>query len=166
MRQTTLCYIECEGQYLMLHRVKKEHDASQGKWIGVGGKCEDGESPDECMLREVYEETGLHITRWRYRGIVTFVSSEWPNEYMHLFTADTFEGTLRSCDEGDLQWVMKTELFNLPMWVGDHIFLRLIMDDRQPFFSLKLVYEGERLASGKLDGRTIDVPHGMSEQTD
>ena len=157
MKQTTLCYIEHDGQYLMLHRVKKQHDASQGKWIGVGGKCEADESPDECMLREVKEETGLEITSWRYRGIVTFISDIWPCEYMHLFTADQWTGNLTDCDEGNLQWIDKQKIFDLQLWPGDRIFLRLIMDSNQTFFSLKLVYKGDDLVSARLDGKTINV---------
>lgn len=139
----------------MLHRVKKENDASQGKWIGVGGKCEANESPDECMLREVREETGLTVTNWRYRGIVTFISNIWPCEYMHLFTADRWEGCETDCDEGDLQWIDKERLFDLTLWPGDRIFLRLLMDQEQPFFSLKLVYSGDDLVSAKLDGKPL-----------
>ena len=157
MKQTTLCYLERGDQYLMLHRVKKENDASHDKWIGVGGKCEADESPDECMLREVQEETGLTVTSWRYRGIVTFISDVWPCEYMHLFTADRWEGSETDCDEGDLQWIDKERLFGLTLWPGDRIFLRLIMDPNQPFFSLKLVYRGDDLVSAKLDGSPLPV---------
>ena len=169
MKQTTLCYIERDGQYLMLHRVKKRNDASHDKWIGVGGKCEADESPDECMLREVREETGLTVTSWRYRGIVTFISDVWPCEYMHLFTADRWRTDASSanddgaaeelpeCDEGDLQWIGKEELFNLTLWPGDRIFLRLIMDPQQPFFSLKLVYKGDDLLAAKLDGKILSL---------
>lgn len=155
MKQTTLCYIDNGDSYLMLHRVKKEHDASHGKWIGVGGKCEADESPDECMLREVTEETGLDIQRWQYRGIVTFISDVWPCEYMHLFTATEWSGTQTDCDEGDLQWVDKDKLFDLNLWEGDRLFLRLLMDPRQPFFSLKLTYRGDTLASAKLNGQPL-----------
>lgn len=173
MKQTTLCYIERDGQYLMLHRVKKQNDASHDKWIGVGGKCEADESPDECMLREVKEETGLTVTSWRYRGIVTFISDVWPCEYMHLFTADQWldpaasakadgvqadvAAPLPECDEGDLQWIDKEELFSLTLWPGDRIFLRLIMDPGRPFFSLKLVYRGDDLVAAKLDGKELAV---------
>ena len=157
MKQTTLCYIQQGGQWLMLHRVKKAHDASQGKWIGVGGKCEADESPDECMLREVSEETGLNITSWRYRGIVTFISDIWPCEYMHLFTADQWTGTLTVCDEGDLAWIDHDKIFDLSLWPGDRIFLKLLMDQSQPFFSLKLIYRGDDLVSARLDGRDIPV---------
>ena len=155
MKQTTLCYLQRDNCYLMLHRVKKENDASHDKWIGVGGKCEADESPDECMLREVGEETGLTVTQWRYRGIVTFISDIWPCEYMHLFTATQWEGSLTDCDEGDLQWVPIARLEELNLWEGDKIFLRLLRDPAQPFFSLKLIYQGDDLISAKLDGRKL-----------
>ncbi|MBO4307067.1 MAG: 8-oxo-dGTP diphosphatase [Bacteroidales bacterium] len=157
MKQTTLCYLERDDQYLMLHRVKKQNDASHDKWIGVGGKCEADESPDECMLREVREETGLTVTSWRYRGIVTFISDIWPCEYMHLFTADQWSGNETKCDEGDLQWIEKGDIFDLTLWPGDRIFLCLIMDPSQPFFSLKLVYKGDDLVSAKLDGKPLSL---------
>ena len=154
MKNTSLCYIERDGCYLMLHRTKKVNDENHDKWIGVGGKFEEGESPEECMLREVKEETGLTLTAWRYRGIVTFVSDEWGGEYMHLFTADGYSGELKSCDEGELEWVEKQRLPALPIWEGDKIFLRLL-DSAQPFFSLKLCYAGERLVSATLDGKAM-----------
>ena len=154
MKNTSLCYIEREGKYLMLHRTKKVNDENHDKWIGVGGKFEEGESPEECMLREVQEETGLTLTAWRYRGIVTFVSDEWGGEYMHLFTADGYAGQIRSCDEGELEWIEKQRLQALPIWEGDKIFLRLL-DSEQPFFSLKLRYEGERLVAAALDGKAM-----------
>ena len=154
-RQTTLCYLDRDGRYLMLHRVKKAHDASHDKWIGIGGKCEADESPDECMLREVREETGLELRSWQYRGIVTFISDVWPCEYMHLFTATEWGGEEIVCDEGDLEWVDKERLFDLNLWEGDKIFLRLLMDPQQPFFSLKLVYRGDDLVSAKLDGKVL-----------
>ena len=156
MENTTLCYIERDGAYLMLHRVKKEHDENRDKWIGVGGKFEDKESPEDCLLREVREETGLTLTRYAYRGIVTFVSDLWSTEYMHLFTADGFTGDLRACDEGDLEWVPKARIADLPIWAGDKIFLRLLTED-VPFFSLKLCYEGERLVQAVLDGRALPL---------
>ena len=154
MKQTTLCYIDNGESYLMLHRVKKANDASHGKWIGVGGKCEADESPDECMLREVKEETGLEITRWHYRGIVTFISNTWPNEYMHLFTASDWHGEpdMTIDDEGTLAWIPKSDLMGLNLWEGDKIFLRLLLDESQPFFSLKLVYENDEMTSAKLNG--------------
>ena len=155
MKNTTLCYIENErGDYLMLHRVKKENDCNRDKWIGVGGKFEDGESPEECVLRETLEETGLTLTDWRYRGIVTFVSDRWETEYMHLFTATGWTGRLHECDEGVLEWVSREQFRELPQWEGDRIFLRLIEEDA-PFFSLKLRYEGEHLAYAALNGKEL-----------
>ena len=155
MRNTTLCYLERGRDYLMLHRVKKELDENKDKWIGIGGKFQEGESPEDCLLREVREETGLRLTSWRYRGIVTFVSDEWGTEYMHLFTSDGWEGTLRQdCDEGVLEWIDREKLLKLPIWEGDKIFLRLL-DEDAPFFSLKLRYEGERLADAVLNGEMI-----------
>lgn len=155
MRNTTLCYLERGRDYLMLHRVKKTIDENKDKWIGIGGKFEEGESPEDCLLREVREETGLRLLRWRYRGIVTFVSDEWGTEYMHLFTSDAFEGCLRTdCDEGELEWVDRDRLLSLPIWEGDKIFLRLL-DEDVPFFSLKLRYEGDRLAEAVLNGKTL-----------
>lgn len=151
---TTLCYIEREDQYLMLHRIKKENDLNQDKWIGVGGKFLDQESPEDCVLREVLEETGLTLTDYRYRGIVTFVSDRWPTEYMHLFTATGFTGELIDCEEGVLEWIAKERLLQLPLWEGDKIFLRLL-DTDQPFFSLKLVYAGDRLTGAWLNGKPI-----------
>ena len=156
MKNTSLCYIERDGKYLMLHRTKKVNDENHDKWIGVGGKFEEGESPEECMLREVQEETGLTLTAWRYRGIVTFVSNEWSGEYMHLFTADGYSGELISCEEGELEWVEKERLYSLPIWEGDKIFLRLL-DSGRPFFSLKLRYEGERLVAAALDGKAMTL---------
>lgn len=143
---TTLCYLERDGKYLVLHRTKKEHDENGGKWIGVGGKFEFGESPEECAMREVKEETGLTMLNPRFRGIVTFVSDEWGVEYMHLFTCTEFAGDLTlDCDEGELVWLPKTELLGKNLWEGDRLFL-YALDERQDFFSLKLRYEGERLA--------------------
>ena len=156
MKNTSLCYIERDGCYLMLHRTKKVNDENHDKWIGVGGKFEEGESPEEGMLREVQEETGLTLTQWRYRGIVTFVSNEWGGEYMHLFTADGYSGELKSCEEGELEWVEKERLYSLPIWEGDKIFLRLL-DSGRPFFSLKFCYEGERLVSAALDGKAMTL---------
>ena len=156
MKNTTLCYIRRGDEILLLHRIKKEHDENEGKWIGVGGKIEEGESPDECLLREVREETGLRLTDWRCRGIVTFVSDRWEGEYMHLFTADGFEGALSDCDEGELKWIPRSQIPTLPQWEGDRIFLGLIEDDA-PFFHLKLCYEGDRLTRAVLDGRLIPI---------
>ncbi len=151
---TTLCYIEKDEKYLMLHRVKKENDLNKDKWIGVGGKFEPGETPEECLLREVKEETGLTLTSYKFRGIITFISDEWGVEYMHLFTADAYEGELpeqamRDCDEGELVWVPKTEIKQLHLWEGDKIFLQLL-DERDDFFSLKLRYEGDTLVESVL----------------
>ncbi len=154
MINTSLCYIERGEQYLMLHRVKKQNDQNHDKWIGIGGKFEPGESPEDCVLREVREETGLTLTHWRYCGIVTFVLADW-TEYMHLFCADGFEGTLRECDEGVLEWIDKSALRALPMWEGDKIFLDL-MQAHRPFFSLKLVYdEADVLRAAVLDGKPL-----------
>ena len=155
MRNTTLCYIRRGGDTLLLHRVKKENDENRDKWVGIGGKFEEGESPEDCLLREVREETGLTLDAWRYRGIVTFVSNEWGTEYMHLFTADAWEGSLRQdCDEGVLEWIDREKLLSLPIWEGDKIFLRLL-DQDAPFFSLKLRYSGDRLAKAVLNGKHI-----------
>ena len=154
-RNTTLCYIEKDGAYLMLHRIKKENDENRDKWIGIGGKFERGESPEDCMLREVLEETGLTLFDYRYRGIVTFVSNQFDTtEYMHLFTASCFAGEIKECDEGDLCWLPKEDLYRLPMWAGDRIFLDLL-DTDEPFFSLKLVYNGETLEGAWLNGKKI-----------
>ena len=155
MINTTLCYIQKGEEYLMLHRVKKENDLNHDKWIGIGGKFEDKESPEDCLLREVREETGLTLTNYRYRGIVTFVSDRWPTEYMHLFTAGGYTGTLKECDEGVLEWVPKRRLLELPHWEGDAIFLNLIDREDQPFFSLKLCYEGDTLVEAVLDGNHL-----------
>lgn len=152
VRLTTLCYLERGDRYLMLHRTKKENDENSGKWIGVGGKFLPGESPEECLLRETREETGLTLTSWRFRGVVTFVSDLWGCEYMHLFTADGWTGEERPCDEGELAWIGKKELYDLTLWEGDRIFLRLLEEDA-PFFSLKLVYRGDTLVSASLDGK-------------
>ena len=144
----------------MLHRTKKENDQSHDKWLGIGGKFEDKESPEDCALREIKEETGLTVTDYRYRGIVTFVSDEWETEYMHLFTADGFTGNIIECDEGDLEWVKKKDVIKLPMWEGDRIFLDLIERD-DPFFSLKLVYKGDRLIDAVLNGKRINRQEGL-----
>ena len=157
MLNTTLCYIERDGKYLMMHRIRKKNDINRDKWIGIGGKFEAGESPEDCVLREAREETGLTLTDYRYRGIVTFVP-ERPDdtEYMHLFTATGFEGSLREdCEEGVLEWISKQALLSLPMWEGDKIFLRLL-DENAPFFSLKLVYDKEgKLLKAVLNGRAV-----------
>ena len=164
MRNTTLCYIHNDrGETLLLHRVKKQQDLNRDKWIGVGGKFEDGESPEECLLREVREETGLTLTRYRYRGIVTFVSAKYETEYMHLFTADGFTGRLTDCDEGTLEWVPDDRVQELPTWAGDRIFLELLAQDA-PFFSLKLEYDaGDRLLRAVLDGRELETGGSFSQ---
>ena len=159
MRNTSLCHIEKSGKYLMLHRVKKENDLNRDKWVGIGGKFEDKESPEEANLRETLEETGLTLKNAEYRGIVTFVSDKWETEYMHIFYADKFEGTVKECDEGELCWVNKKDIFSLPIWEGDKIFLRLL-DEKTPFFSLKLEYMGERLANAVLNGEKLNVGKG------
>lgn len=156
MLNTTLCYLERGDQYLMLHRVKKKNDLNHDKWIGVGGKFLEGETPEECVLREAREETGLTLTNWCYRGLVTFLSDTWEGEYMHLFTADRWTGEQIVCDEGDLQWIGKRELRKLPLWRGDHIFLDLLESDA-PFFSLKLRYEGQTLAEAALNGKPLEI---------
>lgn len=153
-KNTTLCYIEREDAWLMLHRVKKENDLNHDKWVGIGGKFEDGESPEECMRREAMEETGLTLGNLRLRGIVTFVSNEWDNEYMFLYTCTDFTGELTECDEGDLEWVPKDQVEALPIWQGDKIFFRLLRENA-PFFSLKLVYEGDILVYAALDGEQL-----------
>lgn len=156
MLNTTLCYIERDGQYLMLHRIKKKNDINHDKWIGIGGKFEAQESPEDCLLREAYEETGLTLTSWRYRGIVTFVAGpDTEAEYMHLFTADGFEGEIKTCDEGELEWIDKSRLLELTLWEGDKIFLRLL-DENAPFFSLKLVYHGDSLTEAVLNGTVLE----------
>ena len=160
MKQTTLCYIEQKDSYLMLHRISKKNDVNKDKWIGIGGKFEDKESPEECVLREAKEETGLTLTSYQFRGIVTFVSDEWPTEYMFLYTADGFEGQMHTCDEGTLEWVRKEDMYALNLWEGDKIFLKLIEDKNQPFFSLKLSYEGENLVYAALDGNVLKLPFG------
>ena len=157
MRNTTLCYLERDGCYLMLHRINKENDLNRDKWIGIGGKFEEGESPENCLLREVREETGLTLDSWRYCGIVTFVSDAWGTEYMHLFHSEDFHGSLRECDEGSLEWIEKSALASLPdLWEGDRIFLRM-MENNEPFFSLKLCYRGDLLTGAELDGRVMEI---------
>ena len=151
MKNTTLCYIEKDGKYLMIHRVKKVLDMNKDKWIGVGGKFEETETPFDCVRREIREETGLIAEKLNYRGLVTFVSNEFGTEYMHLFHTDGFSGELLAdCPEGNLEWVDKNDIINLPLWEGDKIFLDLLTKD-VPFFSLKLVYEGDKLVSHVLE---------------
>ncbi len=163
MEITTLCYLEKDNKYLMLHRIKKKNDINEGKWIAPGGHCENGESPDDCVIREVREETGLKLNSVRFRGIVTFYAKavgherEDITEYMCLFTSGDFAGDLIECDEGTLEWVSKDEINKLNLWKGDRIFLDLIRDPGQPFFSLKLTYEGDELTEAVLDGEVLDT---------
>lgn len=158
VRMSTLCYMEKDGQYLMLHRTVKKNDVNKDKWIGVGGHFEWGESPEDCLLREVWEETGYTLTSYRYRGMVTFVYGEDTVEYMSLYTADGFVGEPHPCDEGELEWVGKKDIFSLNLWEGDKIFFRLLEENR-PFFSLKLVYDREDvLKEAVLDGKALDIP--------
>lgn len=153
---TTHCYLETEDAYLMLHRVSKKNDVNKDKWIGVGGHFEEGESPEDCLLREVYEETGLTLTSWRFRGIVTFTQEGYGTEYMCMYTADGFTGTMKECDEGILEWVPKKDLLSLNLWEGDKIFIKLLLEEA-PFFSLKLSYKGDELVEAVLDGNNILV---------
>lgn len=159
-KNTTLCYLEQNDSWLMLHRIKKENDANHDKWVGVGGKFELGESPEECLVREVREETGLTLTSYRFRGVVTFVSDRWETEYMHLFSAAGWTGTMidgDACDEGRLEWVPKTQVYALPIWQGDKVFFRLL-ETHPAFFSLKLEYQGETLVRAVLDGKELEHP--------
>ncbi len=154
MKNTALCYIEKDGKYLMLHRNKKTCDENKDKWIGIGGKFNDKESPEDCAVREVYEETGLTLLSLKYRAIITFVSDEYETEYMHLFTSDCFTGNISECDEGTLEWIDKERLYSLTLWEGDKIFLDKIRDD-SPFFSLKLCYNRDNLTQAYLDRKRI-----------
>ena len=153
---STLCYIEKDGKYLMLHRTVKKNDVNKDKWIGVGGHFEADESPEECLLREVKEETGYTLTSWKYRAIVTFVSGDGVTEYMFLFTADGFTGEQIACDEGELKWVDKKEIDRLNLWEGDKIFFRLL-EESEEFFSLKLIYDGNgKLLKAMLNGKPMN----------
>ena len=154
MIETTLCYIEQNGCYLLLHRIKKKNDVNRDKWIGIGGKFLEGEAAEPCARREILEETGLFAKSLEYRGVVDFHAAGWPDERMHLFWTDSFEGDLKECDEGVLEWVDKTFIKNLPQWEGDKIFLKLL-DEPIPFFSLKLEYKGEDLVLAVLNGERI-----------
>ena len=154
MKNTTLCYLLQGDEVLLLHRIKKKNDLNHDKWIGIGGKFEEGESPEECLLREAWEETGLILTDYDYRGIVTFVSDEWEGEYMHLYTATGWTGTLKECDEGVLEWVGWEKMKSLPQWEGDKIFPRLL-EEKAPFFPLKLSYTGDQLTFAALNGKEL-----------
>ncbi len=157
MKNTVLCYLEKGGAYLMLCRNRKQNDENAGKWIGVGGRLEEGESPEDALLREVREETGYLLTDYRARGLVTFVSDRFETEQMHLFTADGFEGDPIECDEGDLHWVPRGEVPSLPLWEGDRIFLSLLCDREAPFFHLKLIYRGDALTGAVLNGKPLSA---------
>ncbi len=159
MLVTTLCYLEKDGCWLMLHRTAKERDVNKDKWIGVGGKFEPGESPEECVCREVFEETGYRLTSWRMRGVLTFVSEGWEEEIIFLFTADGFEGTEHACREGELCWVPKEDVPGLNLWEGDRVFLRLLEEDA-PFFSLTLRYRGDSLVQCALNGKPFTKKAG------
>ena len=151
MRLTTLCYIERDGCYLMMHRIRKDQDENAGKWIGIGGHLEENESPEECIRREAFEEAGLHLSGLRLRGILTFILPDWGNELTFLYTAHAEPGELPECSEGVLEWVPLDRIPDLPLWEGDRIFLPLLRE-RKDFFSLKLVYA----AGGKLIGYTLE----------
>lgn len=146
---SSLCYIEKDGRYLMLHRVKKKNDINKDKWIGVGGRFEEGESPYDCVRREVKEETSLTLNKPIYRGIVTFVMGD-VTELMHLFTCTDFSGEVGECNEGELEWVNISDVVKLPIWEGDKVFLKLLSDNA-PFFSLKLKYNGDVLVETVLE---------------
>lgn len=149
MKATTLCYIEHEGKYLMLLRNKKENDYNEGKWIGVGGKFIDGEGPEQCLVREVYEETGLELRSWKYRGIVTFVSDIYETEFMHVFISEDYTGSLKECSEGTLEWIEKCKIPGLNLWEGDRIFMKPLIEDSR-FFSVRLEYSGDKLVSDNI----------------
>ncbi len=158
MKNSTLVHIERDNKYLMMHRIKKKNDVNEDKWVAPGGKFEEKESPEECAFRETREETGLILEDYRLRGIVTFISDKWETEYMHIFSAYSFSGELKKdCPEGELQWVDKKEIYNLPIWIGDKIFLRLIESPETPFFSLKLEYKGEELVSAVLNNESLNL---------
>lgn len=147
---STLCYLEKDGKYLMLHRTKKENDINKDKWLGIGGKFEEGESPEECIIREVNEETGLVLKSYKLRCIVTYISTTWETEYIYVFTSDNFEGNMLECDEGDLQWINKEDITKLNIWEGDKIFIEKLQKDNT-FFTVKFEYDGDKLIGYKLN---------------
>lgn len=150
MLKTTLCYIEKDNKYLMLHRTKKQNDTNSDKWIGIGGKIEEGETPEQCILRETLEETGLTLKSVNFRGIIYFRNNFYPDEDMYLFTATDFSGTIKECDEGDLEWIDKDILYSLTIWEGDKIFLDALKKDER-FFRLTLNYEKDNLVSHQIE---------------
>ena len=156
MIDSTLCYLYRGNEVLMMHRTRKKNDMNHDKWIAVGGRFEAGETPEECAMREVREETGLTMTSRAYRGVVTFINDLYETERMHLFTSDAFEGEMKDCDEGELVWIRKAEMDALPQWEGDRIFHRLL-DEGVPFFELELVYSGEKLLSASLNGQQMHI---------
>ena len=156
MIDSTLCYLYRGDEVLMMHRTRKKNDMNRDKWIAVGGRFEAGETPEDCAMREVREETGLTMLSPAYRGVVTFINDRYETERMHLFTADRFEGEMTDCDEGELVWIPRKALNGLPMWEGDRIFHRLL-DEGVPFFRLELVYSGEKLLSAVLDGKRLNI---------
>ena len=157
MIKTTLCYIEKNSSYLMLHRTKKKNDINEGKWIGIGGKFLPGETSEECLLREAREETGLILTDYEFKGIVTFVSDIYETEEMHLYVCKRFSGNLIQCNEGELKWIDKSEILNLPLWEGDRIFLEYLFENK-PFFELRLEYQGDKLISAKTQYSHLSPP--------
>lgn len=152
MKLTTLCYIEKDGKYLMLLRNKKKNDCNEGKWIGVGGKLFSFETPEECVKRETFEETGLKLKKAVFRGIVHFISDNWENENMYLYTSNSFSGQLKECREGTLSWVKKDEIMNLNLWEGDKLFLEKLLNDAKVRpFEMTLSYEGDKLVFSKTE---------------
>lgn len=146
---STLCYIEKDDKYLMLHRTKKKNDINKDKWLAVGGKFEKNESPEECIIREVWEETGLKLKSYKLRCIVTYVSTNWETEYMYVFTSNDFTGDIIECNEGDLQWIDKNEVIKLNTWEGDKIFVERLQN-KDNFFTVKFEYDGETLVKYEL----------------
>lgn len=158
MKNSTLVHIEKDGKYLMMLRIKKKNDVNENKWVAPGGKFQEKESPEECAVRETMEETGLLLTDYKLRGIVTFISDKWETEYMHVFSAYKFEGIPKNdCPEGELRWIEKKKIYSLPIWAGDKIFLRLIENPETPFFTLKLEYVGEKLVTAVLNNQKLNL---------